>query len=218
MKTLKILIILILSPVLLFNSCNDGFLERYPLDEISNETFWNTEMDLEKYNNGIYNTSMLNDQINVCHRGNTYTRMTKDNWADTHAASDYFRESVFKRSGKIPVPTTGQQGGWKGWDLLRQINVGLANYYKADLPMHTINLYAAEARFFRAWFFSDKVQLFGDVPWTGKVMNIDSEELFGPRMPREQAMDSVLADINFAVEHLPESWPGDISPSTAGRF
>ena len=34
-----------LTPLLLL-SCNDDFLERYPLDEVSNETFWNTENDL----------------------------------------------------------------------------------------------------------------------------------------------------------------------------
>lgn len=217
MKYKKIILNLILATFLL-NSCNDDFLERYPLDQISDATFWNTENDLEIYNNGIYETSKTNDQINIGHRGNTYTKMTRDIWGETFATSDYFSAHVNRRSGKNPVPSSAQQGGWKGWNLLRKINVGLANYHKADIPQATINKYAAEARFFRAWFFSDKVQLFGDVPWVGKPMNIDSEELFAARMPREQAMDSVLADINFAVDNLPESWPGAGSPSTTGRF
>jgi hypothetical protein len=220
MKKIKIIFSLIFFAALFLFSCNDEFLERYPLDEISNETFWNTEADLKVYNNRLYHLTYLNDQINVCHRGNTITRMTKSNWADTHAASDYsnFRWYVWRRSGKMPPQTTGRPGGWKDWGLVREINVGLQNYHKADLPERVINQYAAEARFFRAWFYSDKSQLFGDVPWIGKPLNIDSEELFGPRMPREQAMDSVLADINFAVEHLPEHWPDAASPSTSSRF
>lgn len=218
MRYIKIIYSLLFLTSFLFISCESDFLERYPLDEISDATYWNTETDLRIYNNRIYHTSMLNDQINICHRGNTYTKMTRDIWGDTHTSSSYFAVHVNRRSGKNPVPASPQIGGWKGWDLLRQINVGLANYHRADVPQQVINQYAAEARFFRAWFFSDKVQLFGDVPWVGKPMNIDSEELFAARMPREQAMDSIFADINFAVQHLPESWPGDMSPSTTGRF
>ena len=34
---------------------NDDFLERQPLDEISNASFWNTENDLMVFNQGFYN-------------------------------------------------------------------------------------------------------------------------------------------------------------------
>ena len=43
--------------------CNDEFLERFPLDEISNETFWNTENDLQVYNNSLYD--LARDDNNV---------------------------------------------------------------------------------------------------------------------------------------------------------
>ena len=31
----------------LLPSCNDDFMERYPLDEITDESFWKTETDLK---------------------------------------------------------------------------------------------------------------------------------------------------------------------------
>ena len=31
----------------LLQSCNDDFMERYPLDEITDESFWKTETDLK---------------------------------------------------------------------------------------------------------------------------------------------------------------------------
>ncbi|MDZ7606256.1 MAG: hypothetical protein U5K79_11870 [Cyclobacteriaceae bacterium] len=34
-------------------SCDDEFLERYPLDQVSSNSFWNTENDLLVYDNGI---------------------------------------------------------------------------------------------------------------------------------------------------------------------
>src|SRR5690554_1028016 len=146
MKYIKITLNLILGAILL-NSCHDDFLERYPLDEISDATFWNSENDLQIYNNGIYHSSLSNDQINIGHEGNTYTMMTRDIWGETFATNDYNAAHVNRRSGKHPVPNNPQQGGWKGWDLIRKINVGLANYHKANLPPETKNKYAAEARF-----------------------------------------------------------------------
>ena len=47
--------------VLILVSCNDDFLERYPLDELSNETFWKTEKDLEVYNNSIYDLTRTDE-------------------------------------------------------------------------------------------------------------------------------------------------------------
>lgn len=50
-------------------SCNDEFLERIPLDQITNETFWNTENDLAVYNNSLYELSRneTNVPINFAH-------------------------------------------------------------------------------------------------------------------------------------------------------
>lgn len=32
---------------MLLPSCNDDFMERYPLDEITDESFWKTETDMK---------------------------------------------------------------------------------------------------------------------------------------------------------------------------
>jgi len=49
MKRIYIILSIITFTALLFQSCNDEFLERYPLDQISEETFWKTEADLVNY-------------------------------------------------------------------------------------------------------------------------------------------------------------------------
>ena len=51
----KIKYIFAISFILFSMGCNDDFLQRYPLDQISNETFWTTESDLANYNNQLYN-------------------------------------------------------------------------------------------------------------------------------------------------------------------
>ncbi|GAI26562.1 unnamed protein product, partial [marine sediment metagenome] len=55
MKILLIKINIVLFVLFLITSCNDEALEKFPLDEISNQTFWNTSSDLESFNNSIYN-------------------------------------------------------------------------------------------------------------------------------------------------------------------
>ena len=54
---------MLLFATFLIFSCNDQFLERYPLDKISNETFWKSENDLKVYNNSLYNLAKDDDNI-----------------------------------------------------------------------------------------------------------------------------------------------------------
>ena len=54
--------------------------------------------------------------------------------------------------------------------------------------------YIGLARFFRAWFYFDKVKRFGDVPWINKAMEVDDPDLYAARDSRTLVMDSVLAD------------------------
>ena len=62
--------------------------------------------------------------------------------------------------------------------------------------------YIGLARFFRAWFYFDKVKRFGDVPWINKAMEVDDPDLYAARDSRTLVMDSVLADLDFACEHI----------------
>jgi len=49
-------------------------------------------------------------------------------------------------------------------------------------------------------------------------LNIDSEELFGERMPREKAMEYILADLTFAAEKLPDNWGDGGAPGRLNRW
>ena len=40
--------------VTLLPGCNDDFMERYPLDEITDESFWKSETDLKMMLNSLY--------------------------------------------------------------------------------------------------------------------------------------------------------------------
>lgn len=160
-----------------------GFLDREPLSEIAPEQFFTSESDLRLYTNSFYNVipsaeDIYNEDI--------------DNIVKTTLP-----DAV---TGRRTVPTSG--GGWD-WGELRKINYFLENYNRQGLSSATTNKYVGLAKFFRAWFYFNKVVRFGDVPWYNKVINTTDEAyLTQARDPRTVVMDSVLADINDAVARL----------------
>ena len=199
--------ILVLSFASLLIGCNDDFMERYPLDNVTDENFWQSESDLKLYLNELYPT---------------YIKGHGDGWSQDKyltplpvtgsplAYGDFYSDNCV-RTGSEPIelagmnkiPTSAGSGGWS-WTNLRTVNFFLQRYTKANLPEEKLQQYAGEAYFFKAWDYYKKVLLFGDVPWLTRDLNVDSEELYAPRTPRSEVMDSVLFCINKAVEGLPE--------------
>src|SRR5690606_25398468 len=103
-------------------------------------------------------------------------------------------------AGNYVVPNT--DGNW-AWTTERQLNYFLQRYHKAQVAAEIKNRYAAEIRLFRAYTYWRKVVRYGDVPWLGTDLTEVSPELYAPRDPHKTVMDSVLADLDFAITHLP---------------
>ncbi len=211
--------------LLTVSGCNDEFLERYPLDQITNETFWNTENDLAVYNNTIYNLVRNDTAIPILmgHKDGFDSHFSsiwnQDEFSDNLAPREP-RHVRFQqvRAGKHNVPSNPEWFGYQGWNFVRTINVGLANYNRATIPQATKDKYIAEARLFRGWFYAEKVQKFGDVPYVDRELSIDSEELYAARTPRAEAMKKILADLDFASTKLPDNWGDGNSPGRINRW
>ncbi len=211
--------------VIFATGCEDEFLNRYPLDELSSETYWKTETDLKNYNNSFYHT-VRNDEVypimdglnigGVRFRGGIWWNdQFSDNLAPTHGRSNDFTEI---RMGYHVVENNPRLQGYRGWDLIRAINFGLENYDRAEIQQTLIDRYKGEARLFRGWFYADKVSRFGDVQWVEEVLNIDSDQLYGARDDREFVMDKVLADLDFAIANLPEDWGDGDDPGRLDKW
>lgn len=202
----KYILALGLTAVLL-PSCNDDFMERYPLDEITDKSFWKTETDLKMMLNSLYPLYIIGHQTGYANSKNYplgYTGsplMYGDVYSDNCVKTGNEFSSL---AGELIVPTgSGESTGWYWWNL-RKVNFFLSHYEKAELSQEKKNAYAGEAYFFKAWEYYKKVLYFGDVPWLTRDLNVDSEELYAPRTPRAEVMDSVLMCINKAVNWLPE--------------
>lgn len=184
MKKLYFTLALVFSS-LLFSSCDEDYLDVPPKDQIDADFFFNNAKDLEVATNDFY------------------TSIGSDGLYESDAASDNIvplTVSVRIR-GSRDTPTGRGSGGWS-WGTLRDINFFLENYRKVE-DADARAKYGGIAKFFRANFYFNKVQRFGDVPFYGKVLDADDPDLYKARDSRELVMDSVMADINYAVNNIP---------------
>jgi hypothetical protein len=173
----KLIYIMLLTAGL--SSCD---LDQLPKEAISPETFFNTENDLLLYTNSFYNALPSAEDVYNEDVDNVVKNSLRDELQGTRI-----------------VPTSG--GGWT-WTNLRNINYFLANSNKCT-DKKAVAKYNGVARFFRAYFYFGMVKRFGDVPWYSSTIEVADEDLLTKaRDPRTLVMDSVMADIDFAIANL----------------
>lgn len=174
--------IIIIAAVLAMASCNK--LDQIPRSTVSKEAVFNTEAGLKLYSNSFYTLLPTSNDI-----------LRGDNMGDFVARKDvpdFFRPGAFSAT---------QSSGWV-WTELRNINYFLEHNNASGVTERVRNNYNGIARFFRALFYFEKVKRFGDVPWLNRTLTTDDALLFGGRDPRSLVMDSVLKDLDYAIENI----------------
>ncbi|MBS7277786.1 MAG: RagB/SusD family nutrient uptake outer membrane protein, partial [Bacteroidales bacterium] len=178
----KIFAILLPAVALCFASCDGDLLNKTPESTISPDSYFKTEADLKLFSNAFY--SQFDD---------SFYEDQSDHFINLNLSNEL-------RGGNVrTVPSTG--GGWS-WTMLRRINELLRNIDKCQDEKVRAE-YAGLAKFFRAFFYFEKVKRFGDVPWVGEAFDSDAAELYAPRDSREVIMTHMLEDIDEAIAVLP---------------
>ena len=160
--------------------CSD-MLDQYPLDAISPETYYNNADELRSATNQFYGMF-------------------------PGAASGYTESAdvvcIFNLPAEVQgirtVPTSG--GGWN-WEYLRAVNFYLSHSVRCD-DVDAREHFDGIARFFRAYFYFEKVKRFGEVPWFDRELSSTDPELFRPRDSRDFIMDKILDDLTYAINNI----------------
>ena len=160
--------------------CSD-MLDQYPLDAISPETYYNNADELRSATNQFYGMF-------------------------PGAASGYTESADVVCTFNLPaevqgirtVPTSG--GGWN-WEYLRAVNFYLSHSVRCD-DVDAREHFDGIARFFRAYFYFEKVKRFGEVPWFDRELSSTDPELFRPRDSRDFIMDKILDDLTYAINNI----------------
>lgn len=109
---------------------------------------------------------------------------------------------------------------WKGlYEGVAKANYAIRNIPDAPLSEDEKNLFLAEARFLRAFFYFDLVRLFGAVPLVEETpLDINDIE-FPARTPADTVFQYLESELNFSFQNLPlTSNPGRPTVYTAAAM
>ena len=164
---------------LLFVRCD---LEETPVSTASRSAVFGSAQGLDLYANSFY--SIL--------PGKSTSLDAMSDYLAVKAVNSFIQEGAF-------APTLSS--GWS-WTDLRNINYFIANCTDPNVPVDVRKNYIGIAKFFRAYFYFEKVKRFGDVPWIGKPLDVKVPILYGGRDPRTLVMDSIMADLDYAGANI----------------
>ena len=204
-------------------ACSDLLFKESPT-ALAAEEFWKTLDDAEYALNGAY--AAARDVFD------------RDYYWDGHG--DYLRA----KTGSMGI-TSGYSRGYAGcrfdqirrtdsatnyfrylYALVHRTNYVILNtkelrsrYSDADSRMR-LDKIIAEARLLRGLAYFRLITMWGDVPYFSKLVKENEEVIKVPRTPIEIVKDSILADMTYAIEMLPEKAPavGRVGKAAAYAF
>ena len=173
--------------MLFLAGCSKDFLDRGSKTVFQDGNFWTSENNVKSYCWEFYN---LFTGFGTGTNGDFYfTTFTDDQAA---RSLDLF-------------PTTAPASN-SHWDYtyIRKANLLLVRVPQMSaLGDEARNHYLGVGRFFRAFEYANLVRHFGDVPYINRYLDqSDIEAIYAPPTPRAAVVDSIMADLQFAVANL----------------
>lgn len=167
-------------------SCED-FLTKVPETDLSPDTFFTTEAELEMWTNNFY-AEILPEADNLT----------------AQVADDHYTSSLNAVEKGTRSPSSNSWGV-STWQPLRRINYFLENNKCTDPAVKAE--YEGVAYFFRAMFYFNKVRQYGDIPYYDNVIGSSDDAMLNkPRDPRGYVMLKICQDLDKAYELLPDKW------------
>jgi hypothetical protein len=163
--------------------CQD--IDLLPKENLSESQFWKTPSDFQKAVNLLYN------------------RMESFN-TDDNESDIAFGGSANSVSNGTYIAPNAETGNWNDrFTDLRDCNqiIEKAESYVGDAA--GIEVYVAEARFFRAYTLWRLMKRYNDVPLITKTLNVDSSELYGKRSSQATIEDFILSELEAIWPKLP---------------
>ncbi|QCX38603.1 RagB/SusD family nutrient uptake outer membrane protein [Aureibaculum algae] len=178
------------------SACNDDFLDRAPLSDVTPDFYLKSEADLAAY--AISNYSFPS------HGGWSAGTFTYDNGTDNQASTGASNLWV---PGQYRVGTSG--GSWY-FGTIRNLNyfldVVLPRYEAGEISGNEANVrhYIGEIYFLRAYEYFNRLQSVGDFPIITTILPDVKEELIevSKRRPRNEVARFILSDLDKALEML----------------
>lgn len=187
-------IISILTILLIFTACED-FLDIQPETDFTDDNYWTSEANLKAFSYGLYSVFPGYGQGGFFGGDHFFYVLTDDVISLDPRVEDDFPTTV-------PASQSGTQ--WY-WSDIRKTNVLIQGAKKASVNESVRNKYIAVGRLFRAIEYWEKVRTFGDVPFYNEpIESTDKDVLYKARDSRVVVVDSIVADLDYAIANLDE--------------
>ncbi|NKI25267.1 RagB/SusD family nutrient uptake outer membrane protein [Arenibacter sp. 6A1] len=195
MKIINYSILLLL--LFFATSCSD-VLEKSPLNEISDDAFWNDPVLVSYYINDLYaNLPLQQYQLGESRTDNS-----------VHSQRDKWRASSFLYNYNLENADNPSEVTWRtSYENIRKFNRFLEKIELSSLSLEEINSYKGEVYFLRAFTYFELVKRYGGVVLLNEVLSLkDNWEI--PRSTEDETYDFIFQDLKKACELLPDYWEG----------
>jgi hypothetical protein len=201
MKNINRIIILFLLSTVIF-SCSEDLLDKTPIDRLSPGTFYQNESQATMALMGVYAALQPNA---------TPTHFYQyDFMSDNGYCQDAWQGSLEIGEWKTNSSSWAPGAKWSmNYTIIARANQLIADIAKANVSDDIKTQMTAEAKFLRAFAYSDLIAFFGDVPLITKVQTL--AEAYVSRTPKSEVLAAILTDLDDAAGVLPTSY------SKAGR-
>lgn len=201
MKVLKYILLPFMA--LSIASCSD-YLEKFPLDNPSDETFLRTEAEFDMAVTGAYNSLWHIGPVDVS--GPFFPMLD--------AASDigWDRNTSGLQALGMGIANVDNNWGASFWSAFYR-GIGRCNFIlsKADeigkfVPEEKFKRQIAEVRFLRSYYYFLLNEAFGGVPLVTTPLTLSEAQL--PRQSKEEVVNFILSELDAVVAALPASVTG----------
>jgi hypothetical protein len=200
----------------------DDFLDRPPLTEMNDQTYWTSENNLRLFANGFYPQYFVGYNNTW---GVDYAPLRGYYFSDDFTTSG--KQINFEPQAPDSRASTSEAAAWlttyagPTWNFswVRKANLFLERI-EAMKGVHiddeVYKHWSAVARFFRGFEYSRLVSVFGDVPYYDHVLgDAELDQLYKDRDSRTFVMDKVYADFQYVLENMRLS---DGNPQYLNRY
>jgi hypothetical protein len=202
MKT-KYIFLSVMAMIIAFTmtSC-EGFLNQPPYDDFTDEEFWKDEAQARSFMYAFYPSIFSGFASGSSHGQFLMGETSNDDFV-----------SEIKQVDLKPDQVPESDGSWT-FTNIRKANYVLENIDRIDANQAAKNHWRGVARFVRAYYYSNLVFRYGDVPWYDRVPKLsDSKEhmdyLYKDRDPRTYVDSCIMADFQYAMDSVRTS-DGDL--------
>lgn len=195
--------VLLAISLLLVSSCQEEFLNREPLDQISGAQVFNDEGLAQAFLNNIIG-ELPAGQYNSPGPGYGSAYLLASITDEARSKSGWIPSNSIVIQGAVDpgnINDTGLNIWADAYGAIRKVNQFIEGVTASELSEEFKESSVAKAQFVRTWFYFDLVRRYGDVPLITEVQDLE-EDILPTRTPKNEVYDFINQELTTAASEL----------------